>query len=253
MDEITSVNNNLVKEITKLQQKKFRNQTGKFILEGYKSVKEAFDAGINLEYIFINSKKINEYNFPNELIILTNENVLKKIATTDSAPDIIGVGIQKQYDKNILKTSKKVVLLEDIKDLGNLGTIVRTSTAFGADAIITYGESVDIYNPKCVRATVGNLWKIPIIHIKDFNELSDTFKNFKRIATLPRATKLLKEFRTELPVLIMFGSEANGLSDELIKFATESIKIEMVQNVESLNLATSVAVVLYELIGGTDE
>ncbi len=253
MDEITSVNNNLVKEITKLQQKKFRNQTGKFILEGYKSVKEAFDAGIKLEYIFINSKKINEYNFPKELIILTNENVLKKITTTESAPDIIGVGFQKQYDKSILKTSKKVVLLEDIKDLGNLGTIIRTSTAFGADAIITYGESVDIYNPKCVRATVGNLWKIPIIQIKDFNELSDTFKKFKRIATLPRATQLLKKFRPELPVLIMFGSEANGLSDELIEFATESVKIEMTKNVESLNLATSVAVVLYELIGGDNE
>jgi len=253
MDKITSVNNNLVKETAKLQQKKFRTQTGKFMLEGYKSVKEAFDAGIELEYIFINSKKINEYKFPDKLIILTNENVLKKISTTDSAPDIIGVGYQRQYDKNILQTAKKVVLLEDIKDLGNLGTIVRTSTAFGADAIITYGESVDIYNPKCVRATVGNLWKIPILHIKDFDELSNTFKHFKRIATLPRATKLLKNFHPELPVLIMFGSEANGLSNELIEFATDSIKIEMVQNVESLNLATSVAVVLYELIGGCNE
>lgn len=243
--EITSVNNELVKETVKLQQKKYRK--GKFLLEGYKAIKEAFDCGIKLEKIFVNKNKISEYDFAKDIIIETNEAVLKKLGTTESAPEAIAVGFQKVYDKNILKTVKKVLLLENIKDLGNLGTIIRSSVAFGAEAIVLFGESVDIYNPKSVRASVGNLWKIPIIHIKDLDELKEIFADFERIATLPRSKNMLKTFKIKTPSLIMFGSEADGLSDELVNFSTGSVKIEMAQTVESLNLATSVSVILYEL------
>lgn len=245
--EITSVNNNLVKETVKLQQKKYRSQSGKFLLEGYKAIKEAFDAGIEIENIFVEKKHLQEYNFAQNLVIETVESVLKKLATTESAPESVAVGFQKKYDKNLLKNTKKVVLLEDIKDLGNLGTIIRSSVAFGADAIILYGDSVDIYNPKCVRASVGNLWKLPVIHLKEFKELEKTFKDFERIATLPRSTNLLKTFKPKFPCLIMFGSEANGLSEDLINFSTTSVKIEMKNTVESLNLASSASIILYEL------
>ncbi len=245
--EITSVNNNLVKETVKLQQKKYRSQSGKFLLEGYKAIKEAFDAGIEIENIFVEKKHLQEYNFAQNLVIETVESVLKKLATTESAPESVAVGFQKKYDKNLLKNTKKVVLLEDIKDLGNLGTIIRSSVAFGADAIILYGDSVDIYNPKCVRASVGNLWKLPVIHLKEFKELEETFKDFERIATLPRSTNLLKTFKPKFPCLIMFGSEANGLSEDLINFSTTSVKIEMKNTVESLNLASSASIILYEL------
>lgn len=245
--EITSVNNNLVKEIVKLQQKKYRNQSGKFLLEGYKAIKEAFDCGIELENIFVEKNKINDYNFAKNIVIETTEPVLKKLSTTESAPSAVAIGFQKKYDKNILKNTKKVVLLEDIKDLGNLGTIIRSSVAFGADAIILYGESVDIYNPKCVRASVGNLWKLPIIHIDNLENLKEIFEGFEKIATLPRSNNMLKTFTPTLPAVVMFGSEANGLSEDLIKISTNSVKIEMAKTVESLNLATSVSVILYEL------
>lgn len=245
--EITSVNNDLVKETVKLQQKKYRNQSGKFLLEGYKAIKEAFDSGIKLEKIFVDKNKKSEYNFADEILIETVEPVLKKLSTTESAPESVAVGVQKKYDKNILKNSKKVLLLEDIKDVGNLGTIIRSAVAFGADAIVLFGESVDIYNPKCVRASVGNLWKLPIVEISNLQALKDLFANFERIATLPRTENLLKTFKLQTPAVIMFGSEANGLSQELIDFSTNSVKIEMAETVESLNLATSVSVIMYEL------
>lgn len=245
--EITSVNNELVKESAKLQQKKYRNQSGKFLLEGFKAIKEAYDCGIKLDKIFVEKSHLKEYDFAKDLIVETTEPVLKKLTTTESAPEAIAIGYQKNYDKNLLKNTKKVVLLEDIKDLGNLGTIIRSSVAFGADAIVLYGESVDIYNPKCVRASVGNLWKLPIIHLTKVEELEENFKNFERIATLPRTNNMLKTFKAQQPCLVMFGSEANGLSEDLIKFSTTSVKIEMAQTVESLNLATSVSVILYEL------
>ena len=246
--EISSLSNNLVKETTKLQQKKYRTESGKFLLEGYKAIKEAYDYGIKLEHIFVNKKNVSEYQFASNIIIETNEDVLNKLSTTESAPNAVAIGIQKIYSKEDFKQLKKVVLLESIKDAGNLGTIIRSSTAFGADGIVLYGDCVDLYNPKCVRSSVGNLWKLPIIHIEKFCELGETFKNFTRIATLPKAKHYLKDFKAKYPMLIMFGSEADGLSEELIKFSTDSLKIEMAKTVESLNLATSVSVILYELM-----
>lgn len=245
--EITSVNNELVKDSAKLQQKKYRNQSGKFLLEGYKAIKEAYDFGIKLDNVFVEKGHLAEYDFVKDLVIETTDAVLKKLSSTDSPPDAVAIGFQKIYDKNLLKSSKKVVLLEDIKDLGNLGTIIRSSVAFGVDAIVLYGESVDIYNPKCVRASVGNLWKLPIIHLSNIEDLRSVFADFERIATLPRTNNLLKTFEAKLPSLVMFGSEANGLSQELIDFSTTSVKIEMAKTVESLNLATSVSVILYQL------
>ena len=246
MLEITSVNNELVKETVKLQQKKYRDKTGKFLLEGKKCVEEAIAAGLEIEYIFILKENSKKYNFPQNKIIYTTDPVLKKISTTESVPEMVAVAYKKQTQ--MPKNAKKVVLLENIKDMGNLGTILRTSVAFGADAVVLYGkECADLYNPKCVRSTVGNLWKIPVVYIENINELKEKFKNFERIATLPLSNNYLKNYTAKKPMLVMFGSEADGLSKELIDFSTKDVKIEMSENVESLNLSVSCAVVLYKL------
>lgn len=245
--EITSVNNEQVKNSAKLLQKKYRNETGKFILEGFKAIKEAYDFGIEIETLFVEKTHIKEFSFYNGEITETNFAVLKKISDTESPPYAVAIGKQKEYKPEILKNMQKVILLEGIKDAGNLGTIIRSAVAFGADGIILYGDCADIYNPKCVRSTVGNLWKLPIIHLNNIQELKKHFEQYSRIATLPRTNNLLKNYKLKTPALIMFGSEADGLSQELIDYSTDSIKIEMQGNVESLNLATSVSVIMYEL------
>lgn len=238
----------MVKETVKLQQKKYRDKENKFLLEGYKCVEEAFNAGLEIENVFVLKDKAEHYNFLKDKLILTTDAVLKKISTTDSAPDVVAIASKKEYSIKDLKNAKKVVLLENIKDLGNLGTILRTSVAFGADAVVLFGkECADLYNSKCVRSTVGNLWKIPVVYISDFSELEKVFSNYDRIATLPRAAHLLKNCKIDEKVVVMFGSEADGLSEDLIKFSTKSVKIEMTKSVESLNLSVSCAVVLYEL------
>lgn len=248
MQEITSVNNDLVKETAKLQQKKYRDKTGKFLLEGFKCIEEAFNAGLEIAYAFVLKEKQAEYGFLGECVVCTSEPVLKKISTTDSAPDAVAVARKKLYSVEDLKNTKKVVLLENIKDLGNLGTVLRSAVAFGADAVVLYGkECADLYNPKCVRSTVGNLWKIPVVYIEKFDVLQKLFGDFERLATLPRAKEYLKECKVKSSVLVMFGSEADGLSNELIEFSTKHVKIEMSDRVESLNLSVSCAVVLYEL------
>ncbi|MBO5434765.1 RNA methyltransferase [bacterium] len=248
MEKITSVSNNLVKETLKLQQKKYREQTGKFLLEGFKPVCEAFECGLNVEYVFVDEKKVALYKFLGEKVIATNEVVLKKISTTDSSPECVGVAFQKETVNKSFKNFKKVLLLENIKDAGNLGTILRTSAAFGVELVILYGDCVDLYNPKVVRSAVGCLWKLPIVQIHCIDALEENFKNHMRIATLPRSKNLLSTFEVKEPYLVMFGSEAHGLSDELINFANSDVKIEMNENVESLNLSISCGVVLYKLL-----
>lgn len=247
MEKITSVNNQIVKETVKLQQKKYRDITKKFILEGFKAIHEACLAGIKIDYIFVKETALDKYTFFDGKKYSTNEPVLSKISTTDSAPEAVAVAGQRHFNIKEITNSNKIILLENIKDQGNLGTILRTSVAFGADAIILYGDCVDLYNPKCVRASVGNLWKIPVVHCKNIEELKTGFSNHAKIATLPRATHNLKDYTPKDKMLVMFGSEADGLSQNLTEFATESIKIEMNDAVESLNLAVSCAVIAYRL------
>lgn len=248
-NEITSVNNELVKETVRLQQKKYRDQEKKFLLEGFKPIEEAHLAKIAIEKVFVLKEKASKYDFLKDKLILTTEPVLKKISTTDTPPEAVAIAKQKIFTLDDIKSAKKVVLLENIKDLGNLGTILRTAKAFSQDAIILLGDTVDLYNPKCVRSAVGNLWKIPVVQIKDFSILKTKFSEFERIATLPKSkdTVLLKDLKINPPYLVMFGSEADGLSDDLINFSTKQVTVEMNREIESLNLSVSVGVVLYNL------
>ncbi len=249
--EITSVNNDLVKETAKLQQKKYRDETGLFLLEGFKAVDEACVSGVKIKRVFIEKGRGKScgLSFSNGTeIIETNAAVLKKISTTSTPPEIVAVAYQ--VENSFDNLGKNVVLLENIRDLGNLGTIIRTSVAFGVDSIVLFGDTVDIYNPKVVRSAVGQLWKINIIHISDINELKKYFSNYKRFATLPKSdnSKYLSEVKfSDEYKLVMFGSEADGLSEDLKSFATDNITIEMKDNVESLNLSISAGVVLYKI------
>ena len=246
--KITSVNNDLIKEVTKLQQRKYRDESGLFLLEGDKCIEEAIEYGIKIKHLFVKEgyEKFNKSDSKTEV----TEAVLAKISTTSTPPKAVAVGYQRENKWN--DNFKKVILLEDIKDAGNLGTILRTACAFNADAIILYGETVDLYNPKCVRASVGNLWKIPVFTIKSFEELQSMCGNYTPIATLPKAddTVWLSEFKIPQKSLIMFGTESSGLSDTLKEYAIRngaSITIEMSTNVESLNLSLSVGIILYKL------
>jgi TrmH family RNA methyltransferase len=245
--KITSVNNEMVKEAAKLQQKKFRDESGLFLLEGDKCIEEAINAGVQIEKLFV-IENYDKFNISDR--IETTDAVLSKLSSTATPPKSVAIG--KKIKSEWKETFNNVVLLENIKDAGNLGTIIRTSCAFNVDAVILYGDTVDLYNPKCVRATVGNLWKVPVFEIKDFSELKKMCKDFTPIATLPRSenTVLLKNYKSKDKQLIMFGTESSGLSNELINYAEKlgkSVTIEMSDKVESLNLSISVGVILYKI------
>ena len=238
--KITSVNNDLVQETAKLLQRKYRKD--KFLLEGSKCIEEAIESGLEIENLFVLEGSNEFKDFENR--IETTEAVLSKISSTESAPK--SVAFAKQLHKEWSDDYKKVILLENIKDAGNLGTILRTAAAFDVDAIVLYGDTVDLYNPKCVRSSVGNLWKIPVFELDNL----DRFSDYERVATLPKSEKTvwLKDYKPAEKCLIMFGAESTGLSNELKDLATKNITIEMSDKVESLNLSVSVAIILYKMI-----
>ena len=133
-----------------------------------------------------------------------------------------------------------------IQDPGNLGTIIRAASAFDVKAILLSGETVDVYNPKVVRSTVGNLWKLPVLKISKGN-IKQQFPKHKLIATTldkTRKPKAFYEIKEAENLLIMFGSEASGLSEEVINQADMFVDIPMKKNVESLNLSVSAGIIM---------
>ena len=240
--KITSVNNDLIKETAKLLQRKYRDKM--FLLEGVKCIEEAIESGLEIVNLFVLE---NSALFDNREKIEVTEAVLSKISSTATPPKAVAAA--KIPTPAWSEDYKKIVLLEDIKDAGNLGTILRTACAFNVDALILYGDTVDLFNPKCVRSSVGNLWKIPVFSIRDFEELKEKIANYEKIATLPKTDNSvwLRDYTPKERVVIMFGTESCGLSKELIDFADKNITIEMSDKVESLNLSISAGVILYKL------
>lgn len=244
--KITSINNEIVKFAAALEQKKFRDETGLFLLEGKKPIEEAIKSGVEIEKIFSSKEEF----FEAKEHFLVTEAILHKISTTKSAPDIIAIAKKKEYDFTKLN-GKTVLLLENIKDPGNLGTIIRTATALGAHLIVLSGECVDLYNPKVIRSATGNLFQIPIVHNDDFEQIRYQFRNHKFIGTILDPAKspiALDKVNFNMPVVIMFGSEADGLSDKAIEYVHEFVKIPLKNEVESLNIAISAGIILYKAL-----
>jgi TrmH family RNA methyltransferase len=252
LKKITSLNNEIIKETVKLHQKKYRNDF--FLMEGLKTLEEAIDSHVEIVKIFVKEnseipEKWREYD-----IYEVNEAVMKKISTTETPPEVVAIARQKKFAlKSLFKTPNPIiVVLENIKDAGNLGTIIRTAAASDISGIVLVGETVDLYNPKTVRSAAGNLWKIPIVEIDKKAELKEILLKEKKCKFF--ATVVNKENQPENyfsadfkgASVIMFGAEADGLSQCLINQADCPITIPMQDSVESLNLSISVGVVVYE-------
>jgi len=253
MEQISSVQNPIIKMVASLHRKKNRQEAGLFIIEGFKGVEDALRYGIKITHIFINQSAMEKtVGFPQNIVYQVNEKVLKKISATDSPCEVMAVAKQFQYrtEDLVKEENSLVIVLEDIKDSGNLGTIIRTSKAAGVSGIILTGNSADIFNPKTVRSSAGNLWKIPILYLEDKTALKQTLKShkdFQFISTVvTENTKNYFEIDYKIPSVVMFGSEAKGLSEELINQSDLSVKIPMHSEVESLNLSVSAGVILYE-------
>lgn len=246
MLEITSVSNNQVKEVVKLQQKKYRNQSEMFLLEGFKPIYEAFCVNFEIEKVFVTKEHVEKFSFIKDKLILVTDAVIEKISTTETAPEAVAVAKQVKFTLNDTKNHKKIALIENIKDAGNLGTLIRSAAAFGIESIVLCGDTIDIYNPKVVRSAVGALFKIPIIKT-ELEVTKQFFSGHNFIATVVNHDDTInpEQANYKKPFVIMLGSEADGLSAQAIAIADEKTTIPMTKSTESLNLSVAGSILFY--------
>lgn len=235
------VSKNQIKLINSLQQKKYRKLHNLFIAEGKKVIQELIDANFSLEHLFVTKENLFDSRYTSELI---SDGELKKISALTTANDCLAVFKIKEVSSKV--SSGLELALDNIKDPGNMGTIIRLCDWFGISKIVCTEETVDIYNPKVVQATMGSLARVEVL----YTNLTDYLKATDAVifGTFMEGENIYKQ---ELPAkgIIVMGNEANGISTEIENLVTQKISIPRfgnLQQTESLNVATATAVILSE-------
>lgn len=249
---ITSTSNETIKYFISLNDKKTRMNAKRFIVEGYHLVNEASKTNLLEAIISTDEKELKKIN--NVKRYLVNDAIINKIATTKNPQNILG--IVKMLDHNItnlvpiIKENKtKLIMLDDVNDPGNLGTIIRTAAGLGYDGIIMSPNTVDLYNEKVIRSTQGVMFKIPIIKAN----LQEVIKLLKKekvfcIGTALTNAKDVKHITKKDKFAICLGNEAKGISKEVLDNMDENVKIAMNNDVESLNVSVAAGIIMYEMM-----
>lgn len=249
---ITSTSNETIKYFISLNDKKTRMNAKRFIVEGYHLVNEASKTNLLEAIISTDEKELKKIN--NVKRYLVNDAIINKIATTKNPQNILG--IVKMLDHNItnllpiIKGNKtKLVMLDDVNDPGNLGTIIRTAAGLGYDGIIMSPNTVDLYNEKVIRSTQGVMFKIPIIKAN----LQEVIKMLKKekvfcIGTALTNAKDVKHITKKDKFAICLGNEAKGISKEVLDNMDENVRIAMNNDVESLNVSIAAGIIMYEMM-----
>lgn len=249
---ITSTSNETIKYFISLNDKKTRMNAKRFIVEGYHLVNEASKTNLLEAIISTDEKELKKIN--NVKRYLVNDAIINKIATTKNSQNILG--IVKMLDHNItnllpiIKGNKtKLIMLDDVNDPGNLGTIIRTAAGLGYDGIIMSPNTVDLYNEKVIRSTQGVMFKIPIIkaNLQEIIKLLKKEKVFC-IGTALTNAKDVKHITKKDKFAICLGNEAKGISKEVLDNMDENVKIAMKNDVESLNVSIAAGIIMYEMM-----
>jgi len=250
--EIESKNNNLFKEIKKLKEKKHRIKSNKYLIEGLRFVEEAIKSKVSIDSIIFTESfkeknpelflKINE----NIKLIQMNEALLKQLCSTENPQGIVGV-INMQNKE--LKSGELVVLVDKVQDPGNMGTIIRTAHAAGAAGIVMTKGTVDIYNDKTLRSTMGSIFYIQIVEDDSLDFVKSLKKEgYKLVVSSLQGKNNFFEENLQGKVMIAVGNEGNGVSDEVYDIADIKVKIPMPGEAESLNVAVATSIMIYEKI-----
>lgn len=250
---ITSSSNAKIKNVMKLQKKgKERRQQAVFVVEGIKMFKEAPKERLLEVYIAksLYEKGSLEADLKGITYEVVEDSVFAQMSDTKTPQGILCVIKQSCYEleKMLAKANGTWMILEDIQDPGNLGTILRTAEGAGIEGVIMTENTVDIYNPKTIRSTMGSLYRVPFCIIKDVRETVEMLKKsgFTVYAAHLAGEKYYDEFDYCNKTAFLIGNEGNGLKDSTAKLADVYLKIPMEGEVESLNAAVASSILMYE-------
>ncbi|MBI2429658.1 MAG: RNA methyltransferase [Ignavibacteriales bacterium] len=243
-------------EIKKLHQKKYREEMGLYIVEGRKSIDEALDAGVEIKSVVYDEKKVNDAAFLSRLRKSVKDLISAKPKEIESLSDavtsqgliaVLPIGTSSgALDKVLKRESALVVTLDGIKDPGNLGTIIRTCDWFGVDALLIGKNSVDLYNPKVVRATMGSMFHFPVFNEIDLVNISTQShkEGFSIYSAELSGSDDVRKTEFSKKSLIVIGSESHGVSEEISRLADKKISIPKFGQAESLNAAMACGIIL---------
>lgn len=245
---ITSVENEKIKNLIKLQKKKYRDLTNTYVIEGYHLIEEANKIGVVSEVFLLENETI-PLDVPCTYV---SYDVMKKVSTLDTPSTMVALCHKRKFSdiQNSKVLLNKILLLDEIQDPGNLGTIIRSSVAFGIDMILLSENTVDLYNPKVLRATQGMDCHIPIFSLP----ISEAITYFKTNQYVIYGTNvengidvrtLSKEDKKKFCLIV--GNEGRGVRKEIQELCDQNLYIPMKKEVESLNVGVACSILLYEL------
>lgn len=255
---ITSLQNPKIKEVVKLRDRKDRDQKGVFLIEGYRELKRAVDAGRKVDTIFYcpelylgSNEKDLIAKCKAALHLQCTPDVFAKISYRDRPDGLLAVAPQVHLNLSDLKLKKNPFLLvaESIEKPGNLGTILRSCDAAGVDAVIVCDRTTDIHNPNVVRSSVGTLFTLPVVEASA-EETFDFLKkhNIAIVAATPHAKQEFTHANLKVPLAIAVGTEQYGLTEKWMKNANIAVRIPMHGVADSLNVASATTLMLYEVV-----
>lgn len=237
---ITSKDNNRVKEMRKLLNSKYSKEKRRFIVEGENLIDEAIKNNLLVE-LYVLENEVCKYNFPYDNLTIE---VMKSISDLKSTPRVIGVCKYKEK----CDLGDRIVILDDIQDPGNAGTIIRNSVAFDIDSVVFSLNCVNPYSDKVLRSTGGMLFNTNII-ISDLHDIIKEIKS-KRIkvigTSLDSSVSLENSIKND-SYAVVFGNEGNGVHSDILNLCDEIVRIDMNSKCESLNVGVSSGIILYYL------
>ncbi len=248
---LTSLQNPLVKQLRKLHRAKDRREQQLFLLEGTHLIEEACAIALSLITVCYTEAWQRQHSellsqIQAERLELVSPEVLKSIATTVEPDGIVATA--KQFHTDAVEINRFGLVLETIQDPGNLGTIIRTAAAAGVEGLWLSQDCVDLDNPKVLRSSAGQWFRLPMRVEPDLSALIKRAKTqgMQIIATIPTATRSYWNIDFRKPSLILMGNEGAGLSPQLRELADLQVTIPLAVGVESLNVAIATALMLYE-------
>ena len=246
---ITSRENKIYKLALKLKEKRGRDEAGMFLIEGLRSVRDAYKKGAKFEFVFsCEGTHSEDYGCP---VTCLAPRLFRELSDTVNPQGIIAVckTISCSFKDFTKKENGCIILCEAVQDPGNIGTIIRTAHAVGADGVVLTKGSCDLYNPKIVRSTMSAIFSVPVACGVNTNEAIAYFKkNGYKIAAgaLTDESKNLFSENLKGRYVLIIGNEANGVSEETISLCDATLKIPMQEDAESLNASVAGGIMVYE-------
>ena len=254
---ISSESNAQIKEIIKLQKSaRERRKKQLFVAEGIKLVGEAASHG-KLQKIYVsesaveNLEKEEKWGLDSHSFEVVADSVFRQITGTVTPQGVLGLVLMPFYKLETILEDKRrsFLLLDDLRDPGNLGTIMRTAEGADMSGVILSRESVDLFNPKVVRATMGAIFRVPFYYAEDLTEIIELLKSrdIPVYGTMVKGSLLYDQADYRGGAAIVVGNEANGISRQVGEALSAKVRIPMAGSLESLNAAVSAAILMYEI------